>query len=251
MSLTLVMLGPPGAGKGTQALHLRRRWNIPHISTGAMLRDAVRAGTALGREVESLMASGGLVDDALITRLVDTRLREPDAARGFLLDGFPRTIPQAVALDTLVGNRAPLVVLELALSDADVVKRLASRLVCTDCGINRQDDGEFATCHDCGGPLVPRTDDREQVVRNRLLVYRKQTAPLVSYYESRPTFCRVNGARLFDYVAADIVRAVEQALSAERGEASDPVRGGAAPPRQASCLPGAAPRGGRRDGSKT
>ena len=99
-------------------------------------------------------------------------------------------------------TRGPLVIVEIALSDAAVVKRLASRMMCTDCGVNRQDDGEFATCHDCGGPLVPRADDREQVVRNRLDVYRKQTAPLVSYYEARPTFCRVNGAQLFDHVVA-------------------------------------------------
>lgn len=213
MTVNLVMLGPPGAGKGTQAAHLRRRWNIPHISTGAMLRDAVRAGTPLGREVKGVMASGGLIDDALMTRLVESRLQEPDAMRGFLLDGFPRTIPQAAALDALVVGRAPLVIVELALADDAVIKRLASRLVCTDCGVNRQDDGDFATCHDCGGPLVPRSDDREQVVRTRLEVYRKQTAPLVSYYEPRPTFCRVNGAQLFDDVAADLVRGVERAMA--------------------------------------
>jgi adenylate kinase len=218
--LNLVMLGPPGAGKGTQAAHLRRRWQIPHISTGAMLRDAVKAGTPLGREVEAVMAAGGLIDDGLMTRIVETRLAEADVARGFLLDGFPRTIPQATSLDGLVTRRAPLVIVELALADAAVVKRLASRLVCTDCGVNRQDDGDYATCHDCGGPLVPRSDDREQVVRARLDVYRKQTAPLVSYYQTRPTFCRVNGAQLFDYVAADIVRAVERVLTVGGAESS-------------------------------
>jgi adenylate kinase len=212
MQLNLVMLGPPGAGKGTQAAHLQRKWRIPHISTGAMLREAVRAGTPLGRQVESVMAAGGLIDDELMMRLVEARLQQPDAARGFLLDGFPRTLPQAASLDAMMADRSALIVLELALADEAVVKRLASRLVCTDCGVNRQDDEEYATCHDCGGPLVPRSDDREQVVRTRLEVYRKQTAPLVSYYEARPTFCRVNGAQLFDYVAADIVRSVERAL---------------------------------------
>lgn len=211
--MNIVMLGPPGAGKGTQAAHLRRRWQIPHISTGAMLRDAVRAGTPLGREVEGVMAAGGLIDDALMTRLVEIRLQQPDAARGFLLDGYPRTIAQAASLDAMVAGRPALIIVELALADEAVVKRLASRLVCTDCGVNRQDDGDYATCHDCGGPLVPRSDDREQVVRARLEVYRKQTAPLVSYYEPRPTFCRVNGAQLFDYVAADIVRAVERVIA--------------------------------------
>jgi adenylate kinase len=212
MQLNLVMLGPPGAGKGTQAAHLRRRWRIPHISTGAMLRESVRAGTPLGREVEGVMATGGLIDDQLMTRIVETRLQQPDAAGGFLLDGFPRTIPQAGSLDAMMTSRSSLVIVELALADEAVVKRLASRLVCNDCGVNRQDDGDYPTCHDCGGPLVPRSDDREQVVRTRLEVYRKQTAPLVSYYEARPTFCRVNAAQLFDYVAADIVRSVEGAL---------------------------------------
>jgi adenylate kinase len=220
--MNIVMLGPPGAGKGTQAAHLRRRWQIPHISTGAMLREAVRAGTPLGREVESVMASGGLIDDALMTRIVETRLQQPDVARGFLLDGYPRTTAQAGSLDSMVHNRSALIIVELALADEAVVKRLASRLVCTDCGVNRQDDGDYATCHDCGGPLVPRSDDREQVVRTRLEVYRKQTAPLVSYYEPRPTFCRVNGAQLFDYVAADIVRVVERVIA---GGASPPTGG--------------------------
>ena len=217
MTVNIVMLGPPGAGKGTQAAHLRRRWQIPHISTGAMLREAVRAGSPLGREVEGVMASGGLIDDALMTRIVQDRLQHPDAARGFLLDGYPRTIPQAASLDAMVACRVPLIVIEIALADEAVVKRLASRLVCTDCGVNRQDDGDYPTCHDCGGPLVPRSDDREQVVRTRLEVYRKQTAPLVSYYEARPTFCRVNGAQLFDYVAADIVRAVDQVIADSPG----------------------------------
>lgn len=215
--MNVVMLGPPGAGKGTQAAHLRKRWRIPHISTGAMLREAVRAGTPIGREVEGVMAAGGLIDDDLMTRIVETRLQQPDAAQGFLLDGYPRTIPQARSLDAMVANRGALIVVELALTDEAVVKRLASRLVCTDCGVNRQDDGDYPTCHDCGGPLVPRSDDREQVVRTRLEVYRKQTAPLVSYYETRPTFCRVSGAQLFDYVAADIVRAVARVASGGTG----------------------------------
>jgi adenylate kinase len=216
MQLNLVMLGPPGAGKGTQATHLRRRWRIPHISTGTMLRDAVKAGTPLGREVDAIMTAGGLVEDGLMMRLVETRLQDADTAHGFLLDGFPRTIPQAEWLDALMADRAPLVIVEIALDDEQVVKRLASRMICTDCGVNRQDDGEFATCYACGGPLVPRTDDREQVVRNRLDVYRRQTAPLVTYYQERPRFCRIDGARLFDYVAADIVEAVEVAAGPRR-----------------------------------
>jgi adenylate kinase len=213
MQINLVMLGPPGAGKGTQAYHLKRLWNIPHISTGEILRAAVRDGSELGQRAARIMDAGGLVDDGLMTGIVRERLQRPDAANGFLLDGFPRTLPQAEALEAMIAGRAPLIIVELALSDPDVVKRLAARMVCHDCGVIRQDDEEFATCHDCGGLLVPRTDDREQVVRGRLEVYRTQTVPLLSYYESRPTFCRVNGAQLFDHVAADIVAAVTRAAA--------------------------------------
>jgi adenylate kinase len=209
MELNLVMLGPPGAGKGTQARQLRRRWDIPHISTGAMLREAVQAGTPLGREVAAIMESGGLINDEVITRVVTERLEQPDTSNGFLLDGFPRTIPQAEALDQMVDGRAPLIVIEIALTEAEVVRRLASRMVCAECGTNATGEGD--RCHDCGGPLVPRADDREQVVINRLKVYREQTEPLVRYYGERPTYCRIDGARLPDDVTADIFRAVEEA----------------------------------------
>ena len=211
MELNLVLLGPPGAGKGTQATHLQRVWGIPHISTGAMLRDAVRRQTPLGQEVEAIMASGGLIDDRLITGIVRERIRETDCRGGFLLDGFPRTVPQARALDRLIVGRAPLVVLEIACPDEDILRRLASRVVCAECGTNAQEpeEGEFGTCHDCGGPLVQRKDDEEAVVRNRLLVYRDQTAPLIDYYQDRPTFCRVDGSQLFDAVSGDIIRALQ------------------------------------------
>ena len=208
MELNLVMLGPPGAGKGTQARQLRRRWNIPHISTGAMLREAVQAGTPLGREVAAIMETGGLIDDEVITRVVTERLAQPDTKRGFLLDGFPRTIPQARALDEIVAGRAPLIIIEIVLSQAEVIRRLASRMVCAECGTNATGEGE--ACHDCGGPLVPRADDREQVVINRLEVYRNQTEPLVKYYGERPTYCRIDGARLPDDVTADIIKSVER-----------------------------------------
>ena len=204
-----MLLGPPGAGKGTQATHLQRVWGIPHISTGAMLRDAVRLQTPLGQQVEAIMASGGLIDDRLITDIVRERLRETDCRNGFLLDGFPRTVPQARALDRLIVGRAPLVILEIACPDEDILRRLASRVVCSECGTNAQGEDELATCHDCGGPLVQRKDDEAAVVGNRLKVYRAQTAPLIDYYQDRPTFCRVNGAQLFDAVSADIVRALQ------------------------------------------
>jgi adenylate kinase len=213
MELNFVMLGPPGAGKGTQALQLRRRWGIPHISTGAMLREAVQAGTALGRQVKEIMEAGGLIDDSMITSIVRERLKQPDTSRGFLLDGFPRTIPQARSLDEFLGSRS-LVIVEIFLSEQDVLRRLAARMICSECGTNASDEDETSTCHDCGGPLVLRADDAVQVVRNRLEVYHRQTAPLVEYYGPRPTYRRINGAQLPDDVSADIVRAVEAVCNA-------------------------------------
>ncbi len=207
------MLGPPGAGKGTQAIRLARQFSIPHISTGAMLREAVAAGTPLGLQVKALMEQGGLIDDGLITRVVFERLKRPDASGGVLLDGFPRTVPQAVALDGFLEGRPPLAVVEIVLTDDEVLRRLAARMICSECGTNGQDDREYATCHDCGGTLVPRADDREEVVRKRLEVYHQQTEPLVAYYEGRPTFRRVDGAQLVDEVTGALVRRIQEVLS--------------------------------------
>jgi adenylate kinase len=209
MALHLVLLGPPGAGKGTQAVRLARRWGIPHISTGTMLREAVKSESPLGRQVKAVIESGGLIDDELITEVVQQRLMSPDATGGFLLDGFPRTVPQAVALDEFTGAREPLVIVEISLSESEVLRRLAARMICAECGTNAQDDEEFLTCHDCGGALVLRADDAEQVVRNRLAVYRQQTVPLVDYYGGRATFCRVDGAQFVDHVTESITSAVE------------------------------------------
>jgi len=220
MPLNVVMLGPPGAGKGTQATRLTRLWGIPHISTGAILRDAIKAGTPLGRQVQAIIERGALIDDATITRIVCERVSAPDAARGFLLDGFPRTVTQAQSLDAFMHDRGDLVIVEIALSEDEVLHRLASRMICSECGANAQDDREVRTCHDCGGRLVPRADDREQVVRERLNVYRRETAPLVDYYSARATYCRVDGASMVDDVSAAIVRSVS-ACTGERSASKD------------------------------
>ena len=178
-----------------------------------MLREAIQAGTPLGLEVKEIMEGGGLIDDGVMARLVCDRLRQPDAAAGFLLDGYPRTIPQAQSLDELMQGRQPLILVEIMLSEAEVLHRLASRLVCEECGTNAQDTGTDPSCHDCGGRLVPRADDAEAVVRNRLDVYRRQTQPLIDYYSGRPTCHRINGAQLPDDVTSEIVRAIESSRS--------------------------------------
>jgi adenylate kinase len=214
VELNVVMLGPPGAGKGTQSARLARTWRIPHISTGAMLRDAVQSGTPLGLEVKAIMDRGGLIDDEVITKVVRSRLDRPDAAAGFLLDGYPRTVPQGRALDAYCDRRAPLVVVEIILSESDILRRLAARMICSECGINSQDDRDYANCIDCGGRLVPRADDAVDVVKKRLEVYHLQTAPLIDFYGARPTYCRVDGARLADAVTDDILTAVSRVRGA-------------------------------------
>ena len=221
MSLNLIMLGPPGAGKGTQAEQFAKAKGIPKISTGDMLRDAVKAGTDIGLRAKAIMDRGELVGDEVMIGIVRERLDRPDARAGFILDGFPRTVAQARALDGLMDGRAPLVVIDIAVPEAELVRRLSTRLVCGDCGTNAEGlDSErmaAARCARCGGRLQQRADDNEAVVRERLNVYRRDTQPLVEYYRPRPTFRAVNGAQPLDRVGADLALAVESAASGAVG----------------------------------
>ena len=217
MSLNLVMLGPPGAGKGTQADRLANANGIPKISTGDMLREAVKAGTEIGLRAKAIMDRGELVSDEVIIGVVRERLNKPDAQRGFILDGFPRTVAQARALDTLMDGREPLVVIDIVVPEAALVERLTSRLVCSSCGTNAEGVllSAMATtpCLRCGGQLKQRSDDNEAVVLERLKVYRRDTQPLVDYYRSRPTFRAVNGAQAMERVFTDLTEAVDSAAS--------------------------------------
>jgi adenylate kinase len=248
MPLNLVMLGPPGAGKGTQAERFARSRGIPKISTGDVLRDAVTAGTELGRRAKAIMDRGDLVSDDVMIGIVRDRLARQDASGGFVLDGFPRTVAQARALDEIMDGRDPLIVLNLVVPEAELVRRLSTRMICADCGANAGGQGDAAAtaekvvmppgadhsgpesvsavhattgparCRRCGGRLVQRADDNAAIVLDRLKVYEEQTRPLVDYYRKRPTFRSVDGAQAPDRVAADLASAVEAVRPHRRGD---------------------------------
>jgi len=210
VALNLIVLGPPGAGKGTQAERFARRRGIPKISTGDILREAVANGSELGRRAKAIMDRGELVNDDVMVGIVRERLDRDDARAGYVLDGFPRTVAQAEALDAIVVGRDPLIVVDISVPEEELVRRLASRLVCEACGTNAPSP-DATSCLMCGGRLIQRTDDNEAVVRERLNVYERQSRPLVDFYRRRPTFRSIDGAQPPDRVAADLVAAVEAA----------------------------------------
>jgi len=212
VALNLLMLGPPGAGKGTQAERVSRARRIPRISTGDILRDAVHAGTEIGLRAKAIMDRGELVGDEVMIGIVRERLERDDAAGGFVLDGFPRTVAQASALDTIMAVRDPLIVVDIVVPESELVRRLGTRLICRDCGTNAPIAvGAAAACAVCGGKLVQRADDNQAVVLERLKVYHEMSEPLVEYYRVRPTFRSIDGAQAPDRVAADLAAAIEAA----------------------------------------
>lgn len=202
--MNIVLLGAPGAGKGTQAAKLVEEFATAHISTGDILRAAVKNQTELGKKAKGYMDAGDLVPDSLIIDLMDERLREPDCEKGFILDGFPRTTAQAVALDDmLVRLERPLDAALLVDVDPEVIiKRLTERRCCKECGyIGTAAD---ATCPKCGGEMYQRDDDNEATVRNRLDVYAKSTSPLIDYYKGKGLLKSVDGDRPVDTVYVDV-----------------------------------------------
>jgi adenylate kinase len=206
----LVLLGPPGAGKGTQASRIVAEYGIPHISTGDILRGAVKNGTAMGLEAKRYMDAGDLVPDSVVIGIVKDRLQEPDTAKGFLMDGFPRTIPQAEALDKVLGelDRAITKVVVILVDEDDLVKRLSGRRVCRTCQapfhVMFNQAKVEGVCDKCGGELYQRDDDNEATVRNRLATYRSQTEPLIDYYDDAGVVARVDGAKAPEAVYEDI-----------------------------------------------
>lgn len=199
--MRLVLLGLPGAGKGTQGELLARELEVPHISTGAMFRAAIGSNGPIGKAARSYIERGQLVPDDLSIEIVKERLSRPDCQRGFILDGFPRTVPQAVALDrTLPGLGMALdAAINIQISENEAVRRIAERVVCSQCGAtyNRSIHplSDSGRCRECGGPLVQRPDDTVETAKNRLVVYMEQTHPVIDYYAAQDKLLSVDGQR--------------------------------------------------------
>jgi len=219
--MLLVFLGPPGAGKGTQATRLAAKYGVPQVSTGDMLRDAVAAGTDVGLRAKSIMDAGRLVDDVTLADLVHDRLGQPDTGGGAILDGYPRNTAQAATLDELLidtPHQAVDRVLFLDVPEATLVDRLSKRRACPSCNANFHlvfnPPADGTHCDRCGTELVQREDDREEIVRDRLRVYRDNTAPLVEHYEQLGLLVRIDGDGTIDDVWGRVDRAMSEAVSA-------------------------------------
>jgi adenylate kinase len=217
VAAAVVMIGPPGAGKGTQAERFARAHGVPRISTGDILREAGKAGTPTGRRAQAVIDRGELVDDETMVGIVRERLERPDTRDGFVLDGFPRTVRQAEALDALVEARGlgPLVVVDVIVPREELVRRLAGRRICGRCGVNAA--AGATACGACGGPVVQRADDDRDVVDERLRIYERSTWPLVEFYRGRPTFRTVDGAQAPGVVAAALEAVIAEAAGAGVG----------------------------------
>ena len=216
--MKLIFIGPPGSGKGTQAKRLAAQHGVPHISTGDMLREAIADGTELGQKAAPIMASGALVSDDLMLGIIDERLAKPDAQRGFILDGFPRTLVQAEKLDTIVGNGQGngadgLRVLQLLVPDEAIVKRISLRRSCPTCGaiyhLESAPPAVDTVCDREGAELIARPDDNETAVRKRLEAFHRQTLPVATFYKSKNLLREVDGVGPVD----EVFERIEKSLS--------------------------------------
>ena len=220
--MNLILLGPPGSGKGTQAKRIEQAHGIPQLATGDMLRAATLSGSELGLRVKSIMDSGQLVPDGIIIDMIAERIGQPDCRNGFILDGFPRTLPQAQALDEMLAHRGLELdhVIEIEVNEAAIVDRLAGRFTCQQCGASYQERDKRpqveGMCDVCGGcEFVCRADDRPETVRARLGVYHRQTAPILPYYRDRGLLRCVDGMAEIDAVTGEIEKIL--AYGAPRG----------------------------------
>jgi len=214
--MQIVIFGPPGAGKGTQAKFISEEFNIPHISTGDILRENVREGTPLGKKAKAYMDKGALVPDELLIDLIKERLQKPDTRRGFLLDGYPRTPAQAKALDVILDdvNKKLDAVVNIDVGANELVRRLGGRLTCRKCQasyhIKSNPPKVPGVCDQCGSELYQRADDTEAAIKNRIAVYNKQTQPLIDYYKKKGLLIDIDGEREIDEVRSDIMKALKK-----------------------------------------
>jgi adenylate kinase len=206
----VILLGPPGSGKGTQAAGLSRHLEIPHLSTGDLFRENISKGTDLGKKAKEYMDLGKLVPDEIVLNMLFERVKQADCKSGYLLDGFPRTMPQAEALDAKLSGKAIIIAINLDVSDDLIIKRIEGRSSCKNCGAiyNKyfSPSKQPGRCDRCGGDLQHRNDDKEEVVKERLSVYHQQTEPLVEYYSKKGLLENVNGERSPEIVANDLVK---------------------------------------------
>ena len=211
--MDFILLGPPGAGKGTQAKLMTDKWNTPQVSTGDILRAAVREGTELGVEAKGFMDRGELVPDRVVIGIIAERLREDDAAAGFILDGFPRTIPQAEALQKILDELGRNIdhVISIEVDDEELVTRLTGRRMCKGCGesfhVVFNPSAKEGICDRCGGELYQRDDDTEETIRQRLAVYSEQTQPLIAYYEKQGKLRRIEGTGSIEEIFSRVLDA--------------------------------------------
>lgn len=211
MQRIIVMFGPPGAGKGTQAKFLSDKFNIPQISTGDILREAVKKRTSLGARAQSYMSRGALVPDEVVVGIIEERIKDKDCSNGFILDGFPRTIAQAEKLEKLLQKRGTPIthVINLKISDKEIIKRLTSRRVCRSCNaiynLLVNPPKVIGKCDECGGELYQRDDDKEDVIKKRLKIYADQTKPLLEFYTKRKLLRDLDGSRSMNDVQGAVL----------------------------------------------
>ncbi|AKG91352.1 Adenylate kinase [Geoglobus ahangari] len=217
--MNLILLGPPGAGKGTQAKRIVEKYGIPQISTGDMFREAVAKGTELGKKAKEYMDRGELVPDEIVIGIVRERLSQPDCEKGFILDGFPRTIKQAEALDEMLDDMGKKIdaVINIVVPDEEILKRIVYRRVCKECGavynLIYSPPKQDGICDKCGGELYQRDDDKEETVKERLRVYKEQTEPLINYYSQKEVIYNIDGTKDIEEVWKQIESVLEKIRS--------------------------------------